>query len=100
MGFPVLSLLIFLPLAGALWVLFAPGGEAARAANARVAALVVTLLEFALAVLIWVKFDNADPAFQFTEYHSFPVNLLASIPFLTNQAMVDLALLSERTWLY
>ncbi|HPU14985.1 MAG TPA: proton-conducting transporter membrane subunit, partial [Polymorphobacter sp.] len=68
MGFPVLSLLIFLPLAGALWVLFAPGGEAARAQNARVAALVVTLLEFALAILVWVRFDNADPAFQFTEY--------------------------------
>ena len=68
MGFPVLSLLIFLPIAGALWVLFAPGGEAARAQNARVAALVVTLLEFALAILVWVKFDNADPAFQFTEY--------------------------------
>jgi len=67
MGFPVLTVIILLPLLGAFWVLFAPGGEEARASNARVTALVVTLLELALAVLLWTSFDSSTAAFQFVE---------------------------------
>ncbi len=65
--FPVLSVLVLLPLVAAVWVLLAPGGEEARAATARITALVVTLLELALGVALWLGFDTASPAFQFVE---------------------------------
>jgi NADH-quinone oxidoreductase subunit M len=67
MQFPILSLLILLPLVGATWALVAPGDEVARANNARWTALVVTLVEFALGVLLWVNFDLDSAAFQFVE---------------------------------
>jgi NADH-quinone oxidoreductase subunit M len=67
MNFPILSLLILLPLAGAAWAMLAPGSEESRAANARWTALVVTLVEFALGVLLWLSFDTGSAAFQFVE---------------------------------
>src|SRR3546814_2149148 len=48
LGFPILSVLLAVPLAAALWILFAPGSEAGRAQNARVIALGATLIDFAL----------------------------------------------------
>ncbi len=62
MGFPVLSVLILLPLAGAAWILF-NGGDA----NARATALVVTLAEFAIGVVLWLNFDSSTAAFQYVE---------------------------------
>ena len=67
MTFPILSAIILLPLAAALWVLLAPGDEDARAANARITALVVTLIDFALGVVLWLRFDTATAAYQFVE---------------------------------
>ncbi|MGI4881426.1 MAG: NADH-quinone oxidoreductase subunit M [Janthinobacterium lividum] len=67
MGFPVLTVIVLLPLVAAFWILLAPGSDEARAANARVTALVVTLAELALAVLLWTSFDTASAAFQFVE---------------------------------
>ncbi len=67
MTFPILSVVVLLPLVAALWVLLAPGSEDARADNARVTALVVTLLELALGVFLWVSFDTSTAAFQFVE---------------------------------
>jgi len=80
---PLLSVLVLLPVIAALWVLLAPGGEDARAANARVTALVVTGLEFALAVVLWLSFDIASPDFQFVER----VDLFA--PFLSWHLGID-----------
>lgn len=67
MQFPILSLLVLLPLVGGAWALLAPGDEAARASNARWTALVVTLVEFALGVWLWLNFDIGSAAFQFVE---------------------------------
>ena len=67
MGLPVLTVLILLPVVAAAWVLLAPGDEAARAANARKSALVVTLVELALAAMLWARFDSSTAAFQFVE---------------------------------
>ena len=66
-GLPLLSILILLPLAGAAWVLSAGGEEVARARNARVTALLVTLVELGIGVALWLGFDNASPAFQYVE---------------------------------
>ena len=67
MNFPILSVLILLPLVGAAVALLAPGDDAARANTARWTALVVTLIEFALGILLWASFDQSSAAFQFVE---------------------------------
>ncbi len=66
-GFPLLSLLTWLPLVGAAVILSVRGDEAAVAANARWTALWTSLIVFALSLLLWVRFDQSDPAFQFVE---------------------------------
>jgi NADH-quinone oxidoreductase subunit M len=62
-GWPILSIITFLPAVGALLILFSPGdGKIARQI-----ALIVTLLDFALSILLWAKFDTGTAAFQFVE---------------------------------
>ncbi|MFN2259572.1 MAG: NADH-quinone oxidoreductase subunit M, partial [Parasphingopyxis sp.] len=67
-GFPILSIMIALPLAGALIALFMPGDEARRAQAARVIALAATLATFALGILLWASYEIGGPQWQFTEY--------------------------------
>jgi NADH-quinone oxidoreductase subunit M len=66
----ILSLITFLPLAGVAAILLLKGlgqsGERADGA-ARWIALVTTLATFALSILLTVRFDAADPGFQFLE---------------------------------
>ncbi|HET6632591.1 MAG TPA: NADH-quinone oxidoreductase subunit M [Rhodanobacteraceae bacterium] len=66
MDWPLLSLLIWVPLVGALPVL-AVG--AARPQLARVLALVVALLTFALSLCLLPDFNSASGAMQFVEDH-------------------------------
>jgi NADH-quinone oxidoreductase subunit M len=66
-GFPLLSLLTFLPLAGALFILSLRGEERVVAENARWAALWTSLIVFALSLTLWFRFDKADAGFQFVE---------------------------------
>ncbi len=60
----MLSIMILLPVLSALVLVMLPGVDAGRA---RIVALVTTLVEFALGAMLWQKFDNAGPAFQFVE---------------------------------
>ena len=66
-GFPLLSLLTWLPLAGGLFILSLRGDEQTIAANARWTALWTSLIVFVLSIVLWVRFDPADPGFQFVE---------------------------------
>jgi NADH-quinone oxidoreductase subunit M len=66
-GFPLLSLLTWLPLLGGLIIMSVRGDEATVAANARWTALWTSLIVFVLSVVLWVRFDPADPGFQFVE---------------------------------
>jgi len=61
-GFPILTLLVFLPVAGALslWMRKDPG-------TARIEALAVSLVELALSVLLIPSFGAGVPAMQFVE---------------------------------
>ncbi len=61
---PILSLVTFLPLVGALFIAFLPQ-DAVR--NARYVALWTTLVTFVLSLFIWISFDKANPGFQFVE---------------------------------
>ena len=66
-GFPILSLITFLPLLGVLVILSVRGDAAVVASNARWTALWTSLITFALSLVLWVQFDTATPDFQFVE---------------------------------
>ena len=63
----ILSIVTFLPLLGAAFIMLTSGSEAVVARNARWIALITTLVEFAISIFIWVKFDGTSSAFQFVE---------------------------------
>ncbi len=66
-GFPLLSLLTWLPLAGCLLIMRVRGDDAVVARNARWIALWTSLIVFALSILLWVDFDPSQPGYQFRE---------------------------------
>ncbi len=63
----ILSLITFLPAAGALLILLVQGEEGVVARNARWIALWTTLITFALSLYIWWNFDASTSAFQFVQ---------------------------------
>ncbi|MBN9071413.1 MAG: NADH-quinone oxidoreductase subunit M [Rhizobiales bacterium] len=66
-GVPILSLVTFLPLVGAVLILFIRDeGESARR-NIRSIALLTTVVTFLLSLFIWAGFDNSNPGFQMVE---------------------------------
>ena len=66
-GFPLLSLLTFLPLAGAAAIMTVRGDDDTVASNARWAALWTSLIILALSLILWFRFDTATSSFQFEE---------------------------------
>ena len=58
---PVLSIMLAIPVVAAAFCLFV------RAEQARVIALVATLANLALGVVLWLSYDPADAQWQFTE---------------------------------
>jgi NADH-quinone oxidoreductase subunit M len=67
----MLSLVVFLPLAGALALLAIPNRDGSRNAAIRWAALGVSLASFVSTLLLWSAFDPAAPGFQFVERASW-----------------------------
>jgi len=61
MEFPILSLMLAVPLAGAIACLFL------GAQSARMVALVATLVDLVLGILLWVNYDIGGAQWQFTE---------------------------------
>jgi NADH-quinone oxidoreductase subunit M len=66
-GFPLLSLLTWLPMLGCVVIMLVRGDEAVVASNARWTALWTSLVVFALSLVLWVRFDQSDAGFQFVE---------------------------------
>ncbi|MDF2097189.1 NADH-quinone oxidoreductase subunit M [Aquibaculum arenosum] len=64
---PLLSLVTFLPLVGAAFILAARGDEAVVARNARYVALWTSLITFLLSLFIWFGFERGTAEFQFVE---------------------------------
>jgi len=60
-GFPILSLMLLVPLIGAIACLFA-GSK-----SARTIALAATLINLALGIVLWLNFDIGGAQWQFTE---------------------------------
>ena len=69
--FPLLSLVIFLPTVGAVFILLIRGDEEVVARNARHVALYTTLMTFALSLLLWGGFNTATAEFQFIEQRAW-----------------------------
>ncbi len=66
-GFGILSCLVFLPLAGAGFIIALRGNDKATLDNARYAALGTTLIVFLLALYVYAQFDTSSSTFQFVE---------------------------------
>ena len=66
--FPLLSAVIFLPLAGALLLMLLPRQ---KALFIKVSALIWTLLEFALSLPLFFNFNEKTPGMQFVEHREW-----------------------------
>src|ERR1700749_874716 len=64
---PILSVVTFLPLVGALLVYLTRGDDEAAKRNARWIALWTTLITCAISLILVVRFDPSNPDFQFVE---------------------------------
>ncbi|MBC8267569.1 MAG: NADH-quinone oxidoreductase subunit M [Rhodospirillaceae bacterium] len=65
--FPILTLLIFAPLAGALFILAIRGEQEVVNRNARHVAIWTSSAVFLLSLMLWAGFDNTTADFQFVE---------------------------------
>lgn len=66
-SWPILSLVTFLPLVGALFCLIVNGPKEAVDRNCRSVALLTSLVTFLISILLWVWFDPTKAGFQFEE---------------------------------
>jgi NADH-quinone oxidoreductase subunit M len=66
---PLISLVTFLPLLGAAFIMLMRGEEDTVARNARWAALWTSLVVFVLSLFLWLGFDSGSADFQFVEQH-------------------------------
>src|SRR5579871_4379083 len=66
-SWPILSVTTFLPLLGALFIMMMRGEDASVARNARWVALWVTMITFAISLILVWRFDSGSPEFQFVE---------------------------------
>jgi NADH-quinone oxidoreductase subunit M len=66
-SWPILSIVTFLPLVGALAALLVPGDDAVARRNLRVIALLTTVVTFLLSLSIAVRFDAGIAGFQMEE---------------------------------
>ncbi|XWN28895.1 MAG: NADH-quinone oxidoreductase subunit M [Devosia sp.] len=64
---PILSILIFLPLVGVAFILAVRGNDEAAVENIRRVALITTVVNFVLSLALWIGFDAGNPGFQFVE---------------------------------
>ena len=67
MGWPLLSLTIFLPMAGVVFLLLLQSDPQTEARNARWIALWTSLLTLGLSIIVLGWFNRSDPGFQLVE---------------------------------
>jgi NADH-quinone oxidoreductase subunit M len=66
-SWPILSLVTFLPLVGALFCLVVNGPREAVDRNCKSAALLTSVVTFLISLLLWARFDVTKAGFQFEE---------------------------------
>ena len=70
-SWPILSIITFLPLVGAAFILLIRGDEKTVARNAKYLALWTTIITFILSLILWLRFDKSTAEFQFVEKTSW-----------------------------
>jgi len=68
LDWPILSLVTFVPLIGAIGILMIRGDEAEVSRNARFAALWTSVVTFVLSLFLVINFDYSTADFQYVEY--------------------------------
>ena len=66
-GLPILSVVTFLPLVGAAFLVFVRGAPDVVARQSRYVALWTTLITFVISLFIWIGFETGTAEFQFVE---------------------------------
>jgi NADH-quinone oxidoreductase subunit M len=66
-GFPILSLITFLPLVGVFIIVTLRGDDVAVSRNARYTALWTSLVVLAFGIYLWTLYDPTQAGFQFVE---------------------------------
>jgi len=67
MNFPILSVIIFIPLIGALFILVTKEEQKAVVKNSKYVAIFSSLVNFFLSIFLWYSFDTSTSEFQFVE---------------------------------
>ena len=107
MNWPVLSVVTFLPLLGALLIMLMTGGNGPLAkGTARWIAMWTTLVTFAISLVMVQKFDAASAEFQFAEKHEWLLGVASyhmgvdgiSLPFvILTTALMPICILASWT---
>ncbi len=71
MSWPILSVVTFLPLLGAVFIMLVRGEDWLARGTARWVALWTTLVTFAISLILVTHFDPSSPEFQFAEKHDW-----------------------------
>ena len=71
---PILSVVTFLPVVGAILIYLSRGDDEAARGNARWIALWTTIITFAVSVILVLRFDPGQPGFQFVEKTAWLAN--------------------------
>ncbi|MAH69928.1 MAG: NADH-quinone oxidoreductase subunit M [Afipia sp.] len=71
---PILSVVTFLPVVGAILIYLSRGDDEAARGNARWIALWTTIITFAVSVILVLRFDPSQPGFQFVEKTAWLAN--------------------------
>jgi NADH-quinone oxidoreductase subunit M len=66
-GWPLLSIVTFLPLVGAFFIMLVGGDDAVAKQRIRTIALITTVFTFLVSLLILGRFDASNPGFQLVE---------------------------------
>lgn len=74
-GLPILSLTIFLPLIGCLFIYMVKGDSDAAKANAKGVALITSLAVFGLTCMLYYNYDASVSSFQFVEKYEWIASL-------------------------
>ena len=67
MNFPILSLIIFVPLIGAFFILITKGSQKNVEKNSKYVAIFTSVANFLISIFLWLSFDTSTSEFQFVE---------------------------------
>jgi NADH-quinone oxidoreductase subunit M len=70
-GWPLLTIVTFLPLVGVVFILLMRGNDEVALRNIRVISVVTTVFTFLVSLLILVEYDRSNPGFQLVEKSSW-----------------------------